>query len=286
MFGFVNLNKPPGPTSHDMVVRIRRTLPRKTRVGHAGTLDPFASGVLVLCIGRATRLAEFVQDAQKRYRTVVELGTTSTTDDPTGEMTRTEPTPPAPPASQIDRAIAKFIGDIEQIPPAHSAVHVEGQRAYHLARAGQDPQLKARTVTVHAIEIVRYDYPLLELDIRCGCGTYIRSIARDLGQVLATGGLCKSLQRTAIGPFTIDQAREPNDVSLPGDLQNPANVLPLPRVTVAPQQIPAIAQGKAIELSVDLPPEAPIALLDQAGQLIAIGQTDRGCLLRPKKVFV
>jgi tRNA pseudouridine55 synthase len=285
MFGFVNLNKPPGPTSHDMVATIRRRLPRKTRIGHAGTLDPFASGVLVLCIGRATRLAEFVQNAPKRYRTVIELGATSTTDDPTGERTQTAPAPP-PPAERVGQVIGEFLGDIEQTPPAHSAVHVDGQRAYQLARAGQNPQLKARTVTVHAIDILRYDYPLLELDIRCGCGTYIRSIARDVGQTLGTGGLCKTLQRTAIGDFTINQARDPHDIDLPADLRNPAEVIDLPKITVAPSHLPAISQGKPLEVETDLTPESPAALLDETGRLIAIAQLDQTRLLRPKKVFL
>ncbi|HOF19452.1 MAG TPA: tRNA pseudouridine(55) synthase TruB, partial [Phycisphaerae bacterium] len=165
MFGFFNLRKPAGPTSHDMVSAVRRLLPRGTRVGHAGTLDPFADGVLVICVGPAARLAEFVQAAPKRYRAVVTLGATSTTDDPEGEILPREPAPPPSP-QDVRQAVARFVGEIPQTPPAHSAVLVNGHRAYKLARAGRELNLRPRVVAIHAIDVIRYDWPRLTLDVR------------------------------------------------------------------------------------------------------------------------
>ncbi|MCD4825672.1 MAG: tRNA pseudouridine(55) synthase TruB, partial [Phycisphaerae bacterium] len=166
----MNVYKPKGPTSHDVVVQVRRMLPRKTRVGHTGTLDPFAKGVLVLCVGQATRLAEFVQSQPKRYVAVIKLGAVSDTDDPEGTIT---PTPDAtPPTEQQIRDVLKnFVGEIQQVPPAHSAIHIDGQRAYELAREGKDVEIPARPVKVFKLSMRRYEYPKLQIDVHCGSGT-------------------------------------------------------------------------------------------------------------------
>ena len=164
MFGFYNVRKPAGPTSHDVVAQVRRKLPGSVKVGHAGTLDPFAEGVLVLCVGQATRLASFVQAQLKEYHAAITLGATSTTDDPEGEITPA-PVGAAPRWRRVADALADFVGRIEQTPPVHSAVHVGGRRAYKLARAGKEPHLPARTVTIHSIKLVRYEYPLLEMAV-------------------------------------------------------------------------------------------------------------------------
>ena len=174
---------------------------RKVKVGHAGTLDPLASGVLVVCVGAATRLIEYVQRMPKTYRARVRLGATSDTDDADGTIAEAID-PPIPGEADLRAVLASQVGVIEQVPPEFSAIKVAGERAYDLARAGREVVLKARPVTVHRVELLDYDWPRLELEVDCGAGTYIRSIARDVGQALGCGGLIEVLTRTKIGPVT------------------------------------------------------------------------------------
>ncbi|MFW6062230.1 MAG: tRNA pseudouridine(55) synthase TruB [Planctomycetota bacterium] len=285
MFGLINVYKPPGPTSHDIVARIRRRLPRKTKVGHAGTLDPFAEGVLVICIGPATRLAEVIQAQQKRYRAEVALGAVSSTDDPEGEIT---PVPAAPhPGEQAIRDAAKsFVGEIGQIPPAHSAVHINGRRAYELARAGEAADIPARLVQIHAVEVVSYDWPRVALDIRCGSGTYIRSVARDLGDALGTGGYCRALTRTAVGNFELTGAVRLDQLQLPRDVLPPTAALSeMPTVRLDEQQVRRLRLGQRVAIDARLA-SGLIAALDAAGRLVALCSPEDGRRqLRPRKVF-
>jgi tRNA pseudouridine55 synthase len=218
MAGFLNVDKPAGMTSHDVVVAVRRRLPRRTKVGHAGTLDPFATGVLVLGIERAaTRRLALVQQQTKRYHAQITLGATSTTDDPEGDIQEVAAAVP-PSQEELQQALERFVGEIEQVPPAHSAVHVDGRRAYELARQGRAPELPPRRVTIHAIELLEYAWPTLTLDVRCGTGTYIRALARDLGEALGVGGYCSALRRTAVGPFTSESAVPLKEVNLARDV--------------------------------------------------------------------
>jgi tRNA pseudouridine55 synthase len=285
MIGFLNINKSPGPTSHDIVDRVRRVVGRGVKVGHAGTLDPFACGVLVVCAGGATRLASYVQDMRKRYRAVVELGATSSTDDATGAVM---PRPDARlvSAQQVQDALGRFVGTIMQTPPAHSAVHVNGRRAYKLARAGQKPAIEPRAVEVHAIELLRLEYPLAELDILCGSGTYIRAIARDLGEALGTGAYCRELTRTEVGPFVLDQAVTTENLSVQRDLVPPQQALAhMPSVTLAPDAATRFAMGNGVWL-----PRGASAgealVLDEAGELVGVGLVQApGNALVPKIVL-
>jgi tRNA pseudouridine55 synthase len=289
MFGFFAIHKPPGPTSHDMVAGVRRMLGRGVKVGHAGTLDPFAEGVLVVCVGHATRLADYVQAAAKRYSAVVVLGATSSTDDPEGEITPTPGLAAPPGEADVRRALEQFAGQIQQVPPAHSAVHVDGRRAYQLARKGRAVDLPARTVTVHAVDLVSYDYPELALDIRCGSGTYIRALARDLGAALGTGGYCGRLIRTAVGPFHIDQSVRLEDLDPTRDLLSPLlAVAHLPHVTIPPDLLGRLVHGNALIPPEPLAPNATeAALLDEQGQLLALADLrDAGRHLQPTKVFL
>lgn len=201
--GIINLNKPAGLSSARAVSRVKRLLPRGTKIGHAGTLDPFATGVLLLLIGKATRLCESLMDQPKQYEATVRLGGTTATDDPESPET---PTPDVQPisAAQLESALKSFVGEILQRPPAFSAMKVGGRRAYELARKGQNVELKPRLVRVYRIETLDYTWPFARLKIDCGRGTYVRAIARDLGQLLGTGGYLTALCRTAIGPFGID----------------------------------------------------------------------------------
>jgi tRNA pseudouridine55 synthase len=203
--GILVLDKPLGLTSMTAVAAVRRRA-GGVRTGHAGTLDPLATGVLVLALGRATRSIERLMATEKRYRTEIDLTAFTTTDDREGE--RTEVAAAAPPdEAAVRAALARFTGTIQQRPPAFSAMKVGGRRAYAAARKGTPMELAPRPVRVDAIEPVAYRWPLVTLDIRCGKGFYVRSLARDLGVALGTGGHCASIRRTAVGPFTLDEAR-------------------------------------------------------------------------------
>jgi tRNA pseudouridine55 synthase len=286
MFGFLNIDKPSGPTSHDIVARVRRRVGRKIKVGHAGTLDPFATGVLVVCVGPATRLASFVQAAPKRYRAEMVLGATSTTDDRDGRIARTLGA--APPAEQaVRQAIGRFVGKIQQVPPAHSAVHVDGQRAYKLARAGQEVEIPAREVHVHSIDLLAYEFPHLALDVKCGSGTYIRALGRDIGEALGVGGYCWALERTAVGVFTVEEARSTEELDPARDLLGPLLALEdLPKITLSEDDLRRIRMGQRVGLEREVA-SGQAALLDAAGTLVALGEVlPDGRTLQPAKVFV
>jgi len=200
MDGIINLDKPAGLSSARAVDAAKRLLPRGTKIGHAGTLDPFATGVLLLLVGRATKACERLMDAPKQYEATVKLGGTTATDDPESPEV---PTPDAtePARERVESELSKLTGTILQRPPAYSAMKVEGRRAYDLARKGKDVVLEARPVRVYGIDVLAYDWPLLRLRIDCGRGTYVRAIARDLGEALGTGGYLTQLRRTRIGSF-------------------------------------------------------------------------------------
>jgi len=203
--GFLVIDKPAGITSREAANIVQTWFP-KIKLGHAGTLDPAATGVLVMGIGStATRLIEYVQDQEKVYLTTIRLGGTSTTDDAEGDITPGKSNIP-PDELQVKTALKQFTGSISQTPPAYSAAKIQGERAHTKARRGEDVILQPRAVTVHEIRWIRYLYPELELEIRCSKGTYIRSIARDLGEALGIGGYVQQLRRTRIGQLTGEQA--------------------------------------------------------------------------------
>jgi len=199
--GFLNIDKPKGLTSRSVVDRVCRIV-RSKRVGHAGTLDPLATGVLVVAVGKATRLVEYVQAQRKTYRAGFLLGQTSDTDDMEGAIS-IRGAVHTPIREEIDRALMPFIGRIQQTPPKFSAIKLQGRRAYDLARSGAELELQPRPVDVYRIEIEEYSFPKLRLEIECGSGTYIRSIARDLGEALGVGGLMETLERNAVGVFRL-----------------------------------------------------------------------------------
>jgi tRNA pseudouridine55 synthase len=207
--GLVIVDKPGGMTSHDVVARIRR-LAGTRRVGHAGTLDPMATGVLVIGVEKATRLLGYLTLTEKEYDATIRLGQSTSTDDAEGEITGGA-TGVSVSAETLAQAVAGLTGEIEQVPPAVSAIKVDGQRAYRLTRAGAAPELKSRPVTVHEFTVtaVRRDGELLDVDatVRCSSGTYIRALARDLGAALGTGGHLTRLRRTRVGGYRIGDAR-------------------------------------------------------------------------------
>ncbi|MFV2064096.1 MAG: tRNA pseudouridine(55) synthase TruB [Chloroflexota bacterium] len=303
--GILVVSKPAGPTSHDIVALVRR-LTGVRRVGHGGTLDPFAMGVLPVFIGRATRMVEYHLADEKAYRASVVFGASSSTDDLDGEMTPAEG--PAPTRDAVAAALESFRGNIEQVPPDHSAVHVGGKRAYEVARQGDKPELRSRKVTIHSLELVEWDTadadrPMAELEVRCSAGTYVRSLARDLGRVLGSGAYLGALTRTASGPFriedahTLDEVREglangrTEQLLLPPD----AGLDMIPLVQVRASDMEALARGQIIGLHAPLPrPEGAAAisdedplvrLVDESGHLAAMAHVRKGRIY-PSKVFI
>ncbi|NDJ34827.1 MAG: tRNA pseudouridine(55) synthase TruB [Chloroflexi bacterium] len=204
-FGILNVHKPVGPTSHDMVAGVRRGT-RERRVGHAGTLDPLAEGVLILAVGEATRLLEYLTTARKRYTAHITLGKTTPTYDAEGTITAEAPV--AVTRAELDAALEGFRGAIEQVPPVYSAVKVAGKSAHARVRAGEDVELEPRSVTIYDLHVDSYDPPQLVLSLTVSAGTYIRSLAHDLGQALGCGGMLAGLVRTAVGGFTLADAVE------------------------------------------------------------------------------
>lgn len=203
-FGFLNIDKPLGLTSHDVVARIRRKTDLK-RVGHAGTLDPLARGVLIVCLGGATRLSEYVMASTKRYRAVIQLGAVTSTYDAEGEIIR-HSDPSAVSREQVVACLSSFIGTIDQIPPMYSAVKRGGQKLYALARQGIKLELEARSVRIDGLELIDWSPPQFTLDVVCSAGTYIRSLAYDIGEALGVGAHLAALTRTASGAFHLADA--------------------------------------------------------------------------------
>lgn len=248
-FGLLNLNKPGGATSREVLNRVQRLLPRRTKIGHAGTLDPLARGVLVAAVGPATRLIDHVQRMPKSYTGTFLLGRSSPTEDVEGQIVELVD-PPVPTRDQVAAAAASYVGRIAQRPPDFSALKIGGRRAYDLARRGHRVELDVRPVEVYAMDVVSYDYPELTLDIRCGRGTYVRSLGRDLARRLGTEAVMSALVRTAIGSFTLDEAVDPATVdatSLADHLLPPLRaVANLPRITLTAGEIAEIHHGRTI----------------------------------------
>jgi len=290
--GIIVVAKEPGPTSHDIVALVRRLTGVK-RVGHGGTLDPFAAGVLPVFVGQATRLVEFHMTDDKAYRAIVAFGARSTTDDLDGELT---PTGAAPTRAQVESALEAFRGVIEQVPPDYSAVRVGGRKAYELARHGEKPGLRPRRVTVHRIELLAWDdadptRPVATIDVACSAGTYIRAIARDLGDLLGSGAYLAALTRTDSGPFSLDAAHSLDEVraALAGGgtdgLLLPMDTgLTFPEVTLGPEELVPFARGQQLRRAGTLPGEGLVRVRDGSGRLVAIARVADG-VLAPEKVF-
>jgi tRNA pseudouridine55 synthase len=290
--------KPAGPTSHDIVALVRRLAATK-RVGHGGTLDPFASGVLPVFLGRATRVVEYHLGDRKGYRATVCFGATSTTDDLEGELTPGEG--PAPVRETVEAALERLRGPISQRPPAYSAIKVAGRRAYAMARAGESVELASRDVTIHRLDLVEWagsdpDRPVAILEVECSAGTYIRALARDLGELVGSGAYLGALSRTSSGPFRLDQAiplERVREAAADGQDALASLLLPidaglesLPELVISDDDVTAISRGQFIRA--ELPPgdpETPIRVRDGAGRLVAIA-TVRDGRLAPDKVLV
>jgi tRNA pseudouridine55 synthase len=253
--------KPAGVTSHDVVAEVRRSLPRGTRVGHAGTLDPFATGLLLVLVGRATRAQRFLMELPKTYRAVALLGWTSTTGDRDGELEET---------GRVPDSLELLVGPQLQTPPAYSAVKVGGRRAYDLARAGETPELAPRPITVHRAELLWHEDDRAGFEIECSSGTYVRSLITDLGDAY-----CDELERTAIGAFRLEDA-------------DPERLVPLgealafmPERVLSGEEALAVRHGRRVPVDESL---AEPTRLTHDGELLAIGEPGAG-ELQPVVVF-
>jgi len=287
MFGLLNLDKPPGWTSRDVVNRVQR-MARTDRVGHAGTLDPLATGVLVVCVGPATRLASYVQRYSKTYRAEFLLGCTSETDDIEGDV---QPLPAAPAltAEQVRAALPRFCGRILQTPPVHSAVKVQGRRAYDLARSGQAVELEPREVEIHRLALRNWTSTSIGLEVECGSGTYIRSLGRDLARSVGSDGVMRRLRRTRIGPFVVEDALPMEDLT-PAKLQTsllPARLATamLPQASVDATAVADLRAGRQTQAPAGTLPAAEVAAVSPTGELIAICAATSAARLAPRIVF-
>ncbi len=295
--GILVLDKPSGPTSHDMVYLVRRGTGEK-RAGHAGTLDPLATGVLVMCVGAATRLSEYLIGEDKRYAAVVRLGAATDTYDAQGTVTATAPVNVS--QAQIEAALGEFRGAILQRPPAYSALKRGGQKAYEMARRGEAVQLEPRAVTIYALTLDDYAPPDARLSVHCSAGTYIRSLAHDLGQRLGCGAHLASLRRTAAGHFAVAQAVTVDDLQAAFEagtwaryLQPPQAALPhWPRITAGPERLLNGSPVPDGEWQLAQPGSAAIEAgtlalaFDAADRLLAVVERDEAARhWQPRKVF-
>ena len=214
--GILLIDKPTEMTSFGVVARVRRVLTqaanKKVKVGHTGTLDPFATGLMILVIGKECKNAGHYSKLDKVYEATIHLGQTSTTGDPEGELTDVSDKQPT--GGDVNDALAQFTGDIQQRPPIFSAIKIDGQRAYKLARDGKEVVIPERTVTIHSLELVDYTYPELKIRTHVSSGTYIRTLASDIGEVLGTGAYCTGLRRTSISKWSIADAQLLSDLGV------------------------------------------------------------------------
>jgi tRNA pseudouridine55 synthase len=284
MDGVLVIDKPAGPTSHDIVSKVRHAL-REKKVGHTGTLDPAATGVLPLVLGRATKLAQYLSGGDKTYRAVIRLGVCTTTLDAEGEVTQTRDVTCS--EAEVRAAAAAMVGQGEQVPPMYSAKKIDGKKLYELARKGIEVERPAKPITIHFINILNCTLPDIELDVKCSAGTYVRVLAQDLGEKLGCGGHLLSLRRVAAGPFNAEDA-----VTLEALIADPSlaerHLLPMHRALEALKRIDVPADiarmiGSGYQLTVadlrnlDIPVFAvgdAIAIAVDGGDLIAVARAE------------
>lgn len=287
--GILLIDKPAGWTSHDVVAKARR-LCRQRRIGHTGTLDPMATGLLVLCLGRATRLVEYITAHDKRYEGVIVLGTATDTDDAEGAVIGQRPVPPVDDVTL--RALeTRFTGQQLQQPPAYSAVKVAGKRAYSVARAGGEVTLAARPIVVHSLELRDLGSGRLAVRVHCGPGTYIRSLARDIGAALGCGAHLAALRRTASGAFSIADAfslEEVENITARGRLDDallPADegLVGMPAALLAAEDSVRFTTGREVLCAAEAAP--CVRVFGEAGTFVGVGEVGSEGILRPVKVL-
>ena len=288
MLGFVNLFKPAGPTSTQIGARLRGiygTRGERLAIGHLGTLDPQAAGVLPIALGKATRLIPLITDRRKRYVCTLVLGRATTTGDATGETLAERPIPDDLDA-RLARALPAFLGAIAQVPPMVSALKQGGKRLYDLARDGKTVERAPRTVTIYALSILGRDGETVRLRIACSEGTYVRTLCEDLAAACGTAGHMGALLREASGPFVLYESRTLEEiVAAPDDvLVPPERVIPIPTVVLDARLATDFRAGRVIPLA-EPPPDKHVFVRDPSRTLVGVGETV-GALLAPRKVFV
>jgi tRNA pseudouridine55 synthase len=280
MNGLLVIDKPAGITSHDVVSRVRRTLKTK-RVGHTGTLDPFATGVMVILVGNATRLAQFLDKDEKEYEALVKFGFETDTGDVTGSPKSQVPSPKSVLATDLENALAAFRGEIRQTPPMYSAKKVEGKKLYELARKGVEIERKPVSVTISDLELLDFgvadDSQTARIRVACSAGTYVRTLAEDIGRRLGTGAHLLELRRTRSGRFTLAESRTLDQLE---SLSNPAEALlqvseavsHLPKMILNNDRIGKTRNGMSTRFAADVIADGqPVGMFDEGGELIAVG---------------
>jgi tRNA pseudouridine55 synthase len=289
VLGFLNLFKPAGPTSTQFGARLRRLYPRadgtKLAVGHIGTLDPQAAGVLPVALGRATRLLPLIADRRKAYAFTLVLGRATDTADGVGTVTRTAPVPDDL-DRRLDEAVRAFVGPIEQVPPMFSAVHHEGERLYDLARRGVTVERPKRSVTIYALSVLGRSGDTVRLRVACSEGTYVRTLCEDLALACGTVGHMGALLREASGPFVLYESRTLDEVAADplGSLVPPERVIPIPTVVLDGRRATDFRAGRLVPLD-EPSADKHVFVRDSARVLVGVGETV-GALLAPRKVFV
>jgi tRNA pseudouridine55 synthase len=290
--GALVVDKPTGMTSHDVVQAVRNGTGIR-RAGHTGTLDPRASGVLVVLLGPAVRLSEFISASDKRYQAIVRLGASTDTFDADGKFTRKSEAPVDVTESQFEEALKKFVGHIEQTPPPYSAVKVQGRKAYEMAREGEEVNLAPRTIDVYHLEVLEWAPPEVVIDVHCSSGTYVRSLANDLGNMLGCGGYLVGLRRTKSGRFSLRDAmplRKLQEAFRAGNWSQyliPAAeaLADWPAIELEPEQVDAIKHGHRVPAAEDAKP-GMVRAVSMAGELVALMELDEESRQwKPKKVF-
>ena len=300
MMGFLNIDKPRGMTSTDVVRRVKRAVRMRRGVGHGGSLDPIATGVLIVGIGRATRLMDRLLGGAKEYAAEIELGVSTNTYDADGEVVSSRDASGVS-RDDVEAALTAFHGEIEQVPPMYSALKRQGKRLYELARQGVEVEREPRTVIVREIALADWQPPVATVRIECGGGFYVRSLAHDLGETLGCGGHMRSLIRRRVGPFHIDDSQDLDDALsrlAARDVAKDTDGLLLPpdvvlgdmrAMTVHDLDARTIRHGGALPPGVGLPPEIPderARVYDSTGAFIAIARFDDAMRQwRPEKVF-
>jgi tRNA pseudouridine55 synthase len=274
--GFLLVHKPSGITSHDAVMDVRRAFGLR-KVGHAGTLDPMASGLLLIGVGRATRLLRFLGDLEKEYEGTARLGVETDTLDADGEVLRTRAVEAS--EEEVRRVIGEFVGDVEQRPPAYSAVKTGGRKLYEAARKGERLEAPARTVTVRAFEVLRFDGTDVEFRVVCSGGTYVRALLADAGERLGSGAHLIRLVRTRIGPFSLSDAVPPHEPGSPLPLE--LSVAHLPRIELEPDEAVAARHGRPLGPAGI---RGPYAAFDPEHRLVGVYR-DEGARARPEVIL-
>ncbi len=289
--GILLLNKPVGISSSRALQKTRHLF-KANKAGHTGSLDPLASGMLPICFGEATKYSGYLLDASKRYRTLCQLGRTTSTGDAEGEVISESPVRSS--RVEIETVLKQFIGAVEQIPPMHSAVKYKGQRLYHLARAGKEVERAARTIEIYSLDIIDINHDQLELDVHCSKGTYIRTLVEDIGKVLGCGAFVASLERTGVQPFmqrdcyTLEQLEElarQGLEKLDGCLM-PVNsaLADLPELVIDTAAVDLLKQGQAVKV-VNTPASELLSLIAEGGQFIGVGKVLVDGKIAPKRLM-